>query len=74
MRMFMIGVILLIIAIVFLVLPAQRNRKDRRTWELSVVVLVAFVGINMLFGMFKFLAIIVLGLAVGYNLLGKLKK
>ena len=74
MRMFMIGVILLIIAIVFLVLPAQRNRKDRRMWELIVVVLVAFVGINMLFGMFKFFAISVLGLAVGYNLLGKLKK
>ncbi len=72
--MFMIGVILLIIAIVFLVLPRQRNRKDRRMWELLLAVLVAFVGISMLFGLFKLLAIIGLVLAVGYNLLGKLKK
>lgn len=43
-------------------------------WELLLAVLVAFVGISMLFGLFKLLAIIGLVLAVGYNLLGKLKK
>lgn len=72
--MFMIGIILLIIAIVFLVLPRQRNRKDRQMWELLLAVLVAFVGISMLMGLFKLVAIIGLVLAVGYNLLGKLKK
>lgn len=72
--MFMIGVILLIIAIAFLVLPRQRNRKDRQMWELLLAVLVAFVGISMLMGLFKLVAIIGLVLAVGYNLLGKLKK